>query len=56
MYEDTEDTQVKCLLFLPLHVTLVLGRCLSSISLGVKKNVCAQLFHLWGCSVRSKLE
>lgn len=37
MYEDTEDTQVKCLPFLPLHVTLVLGCCLSSISLGVKK-------------------
>lgn len=37
MYEDAEDTQVKCLPFLPLYVTLVLGRCLSSISLGVKK-------------------
>lgn len=37
MYEDTEDTQLKCLPFLPLRVTLVLGRCLSSISLCVKK-------------------
>lgn len=57
MYEGTEDTQLKCLPFLPLRVTLVLGRCLSSISLCVKKkNVCVQLFHSWGCSVGSKLE
>lgn len=51
MYEDTEDTQLKCLPFLPLRVTLVLGRCLSSISLRVKKkNMCVSSYSIRGAA------